>query len=90
MHQLFASYALLPAVYAIMMCGHTTPEVEAKWGDYGDMAEVLLKDPSKSERWVKYNVCDDHFPSEHEWSGFQVDIHPFLYPVNFQGLQGTM
>lgn len=54
-----------------MMCGHTTPEVEARWGDYGDMAEVLLKDPSKDERWVKFCVCDDQFPSEADLLSFQ-------------------
>lgn len=54
-----------------MMCGHTTPEVEAKWGDYGDMAEALLRNPSKEERWVKFKVCDDQFPSEEEFDTFQ-------------------
>lgn len=35
------------------------------------MAEVLLKDPSKDERWVKFCVCDDQFPSEADLLSFQ-------------------
>ena len=53
------------------MCGHTTPEVEATWGDYGDMAEVLLRDSNKDERWVKFCLCDDQFPTEAESQSFQ-------------------
>lgn len=64
----------MAANYAVMMCGHTTPEVEARWGDYGDMAQVLLQDTSKPETWLKYNVCDDEFPSEQEWSSFKVRV----------------
>lgn len=55
-----------------MMCGHTTAEVEARWGDYGDMAKVLLHDVGSNEVWTKYNVCDGIFPTDEEFSSFQV------------------
>ena len=72
---LYASFPRLSlAVYGIMMCGHTTPDVEAKWGDYGDMAEVLLKDAGKKERWIKFNVCDGVFPTKQEYLSLQVWI----------------
>ena len=59
------------AVYAVMMCGHTTPELEAEWGDYGDMAIELLRDANRDEKWLKFNVVDDEFPEEQQWQTFK-------------------
>ena len=54
-----------------MMCGHTTPEVEARWGDYGDMARNILQDTSdQTEEWWKYCVCDNQFPTDDEFQEF--------------------
>lgn len=51
-----------------MMCGHTNPEVESQWGDYGDMAQRILQNPeSSNETWQKFNVCDGQFPSDEDF-----------------------
>lgn len=64
-----------------MMCGHTTPEVEARWGDYGDMAQQLLSECGKPESWKKYNVCDGQFPTDEEFSRFNVSDKSIGCPV---------
>ena len=68
------SVVLFYIVYGIMMCGHTTPEVEARWGDYGDMAKVLLHEPNSNEVWTKFNVCDGQFPTDDDFASFQARI----------------
>jgi hypothetical protein len=57
--------------YAVLMAGHTTTELEAEYGDFGDMAIDLLRG-DHCETWTKFNVCDGAFPTERELSSFQV------------------
>lgn len=52
------------------MCGHTTPAVEAEWGDYGDMAQHILEDKTSLEDWQKFCVCDNEFPREEDWGKY--------------------
>jgi hypothetical protein len=62
--------------YAIMMAGHTTPEMEAQWGDYGHMAQRLLGE--RGEAWDIFYVCDAQFPSDAELRSY--DVSPFSRP----------
>eukprot|EP00884_Botryococcus_braunii_P009876 jgi/Botrbrau1/18890/Bobra.177_2s0048.1 len=48
--------------FAVMMAGHTTPDMEARWGDYGQMAVRLLKE--EGETWDTFYVCDAQLPSD--------------------------
>lgn len=63
-----------------MMAGHTTPEMEATWGDYGHMAQRLLQ--ADGESWDIFCVCDGQFPTESQLG--QYNVGPL--PSEFMGL----
>ena len=58
--------------YAILMAGHTNPQLEDKYGDFGQMTRRLLQDGEQLEEWTLFNTCDGQFPSRDELTDFQV------------------
>ena len=62
--------------YAVLMAGHTNPDLEQKYGDFGQMTrsllQGLLQDGEQSEQWDLWSTCDGHFPSAEKLSLYQV------------------
>jgi hypothetical protein len=53
-----------------MMAGHTSPDMEARWGDYGCMAADLLQEGD--EVWDSFYVCDGQLPTDEELQTYDV------------------
>lgn len=58
--------------YAILMAGHTNPDLEQKYGDFGQMTRSLLQDGEQLEQWDLWSTCDGHFPTAEQLPLYQV------------------
>lgn len=71
--------------YAVLVAGHTTAELEAEYGDFGDMTIKLLRG-NDSEKWTKFFVCDGAFPEEQELTSFQASTSSCRYSKPVLGI----
>ena len=64
--------------YAILMAGHTNPQLEDKYGDFGQMTRELLQDGEQLEEWTLFSTCDGQFPPTDQLTDFQVRLRAKL------------
>lgn len=60
--------------FAVLVTGHSAPEIEQEFGDYGELYKALLADHELDEEWHVFYPVDDHFPSDEDLEGYKVRI----------------